>query len=322
LTKASHYPAFVALLCLNVLLSGCGVSSSRPLNPANTTPSGVSNGKSIFSFLEDSPADNVVAFRIDVTGATLSTGAGTRVSIADTTGTFPMVRATQQFELRHLNLAPTLAFHTSSIPGGDYKILNLSFANPQLTVRDRQGNITRVDGSTAPSVQLSTSSVSIPLALSVNGPVGLMLDFNLRQSIMIDAKGNYIVDPVIIPSVVGEPSSTSELQDAEGQIVSLSSANGSISQFGNLQMGVQLLDSGKTVHVTANSDVIDRSGEVVNLQVGQMIELSAQFQKDGTFRATEISPASSDPSLSYKGVVSAVQPNSSGDFSINMILQN
>lgn len=233
-----------------------------------------------------------------------------------------MVRATQQVELLHLNLAPTLAFHSGNIPSGNYKALNLSFTHPQLTMRDSQGHITQVDGSTTPSVRLANSRVSVPLAVSVNGPAGLMLDFNVQQSITMDAKGNYIVSPVIVPLMVNESSETSELQDTAGQIVRLSSTDNSISEFANLQMDVQLLDSGKTVHVTVNSDVIDHGGQAVDLQVGQMIELSAQFQKDGTFRATEISPGSSDPSLSYKGVVSAVQPNSSGEFSINVILQN
>jgi len=326
MTKASYYPGLVAVLCLNLLLSGCGVTSSRNSAPANTTPLGEDNKQSMFSFLEDSPADNVVAFRLDATGAALSTDAGTSFSINDTVDTFPMVRAIQRVELRHLHLAPTLAFHTSNVPSGDYTTLNLSFANPQLTVRDSQGNITRVDGSTTPSVHLTKSSVSIPLALSVNGPVGLMLDFNLQQSIMLDAKGNYIVDPVIIPSVISEFGAATELQDTEGQIVKISRDDQLQERFGkfvNIEMDVQLLNSGKTVHVMANSDIINRS--IVpfgDLQVGQMIELSAQFQKDGTFLATGISPSSSNPSLTYKGLVSGVQPDSSGNFLVNMILQN
>jgi len=227
----------------------------------------------------------------------LTNAAGQSVSIAN--GAHPM-------EFRHLELAPTLAFQTN-VPLDNYSALKLSFTNPQIIVRSSTGKMVRLNGSTTPSVRLASSNVRVPVAMSVSGVTGLMFDFDLQRSITIDSSGNYIVNPVI-SAFVTDNSGPGQLEDTLGQIVSVASGE-------NLQiLDVSLLDTGTVVrvHTDAKTFFGTSIGQFSNLSVGQVIELDAQLQQDGTFLASLIDAGPPDPSRSYHGLLSSMQQASAG----------
>lgn len=286
-------------------LTGCGVGANGN-QPALPPSNGVSSG-SVTGFITDAPVAGVVAFQIDMTGAALTDAQGHRTNLTNTV---------QEIEVRHLELSPTLAFQGVSAPSGNYTALNLTFANPQLTLSDAQGNVTQLNSTTTPSVRLAHVSLnqSVALSLAANSNAGLMIDFDLHQSLSVDANGNYVIDPVVKLGVPGTQATLSpNLTAAAGTILNIPAA-------GVLEL--QLRDGGQKARITtdSNTQFIGTNGQVSSLQVGQAIEVAARFQSDGTFMATRIE-AASDPSLSLQGVVTSVNHDTEGNASIEVVAQ-
>jgi len=286
-------------------LTGCGAGANgnQPILPSS---SGVSSG-SVTGFITDAPVAGVVAFQIDMTGAALTDVQGHRTNLTNTV---------QEIEVRHLELSPTLAFQSVSAPGGSYTALNLTFANPQLTLSDAQGNVTQLNSTTTPSVRLAHVSLNqaVALNLAANSNAGLMIDFDLHQSLSVDANGNYVIDPVVKLGVPGTQATLSpNLTAAAGTILNIPAAG---------VLDLQLRDSGQKARITtdSNTQFIGTSGQVSSLQVGQPIEVAARFQSDGTFSATRIE-AISDPSLSLQGVVTSVNHDADGNASLEVVAQ-
>jgi hypothetical protein len=286
-------------------LTGCGVGANG--NQPSLPPSnGVSSG-SVTGFITDAPVAGVVAFQIDMTGAALTDVQGRRTNLTNTV---------QEIEVRHLELSPTLAFQGVSEPGGNYTALNLTFANPQLTLSDAQGNITQLNRTTTPSVRLAHVSLNQPVALNLaaNSNAGLMIDFDLHQSLSVDANGNYVIDPVVKIGVPGTQATPSpNFADAAGTIRNIPAAG---------VLDLQLRDSGQKARITTDSNTrfTGTNGQFSSLQVGQAIEVAAHFQSDGTFTATRIA-AAYEPSLSLQGVVTSVNHDADGNASLEVVAQ-
>src|ERR1700733_14388084 len=102
------------VLAIIIGVNGCTRVTGQPTRPATGSSGTVS------AFLTDAPADGVVAFSIQVTGVSLVGSNGISTSIS---------RGIQEIEMRHLQLAPTLAFQ-GNVPPGTFTALNMEFANP------------------------------------------------------------------------------------------------------------------------------------------------------------------------------------------------
>src|SRR5277367_2601783 len=144
--------AFIAVL------SGCGSGSSGSAQ----TPAPQSN--SVFVTGTDAPLPSVVAFRVDITGMTVTDG----------TNTYPVLNGTQTVDFARLNGLRTL-LDINSIPAGTYTTATVTLANPSLdylnvtspqTVPPTHPTISTLDTTAASSPQLSltSSQLAIPLA--------------------------------------------------------------------------------------------------------------------------------------------------------------
>lgn len=292
--------ALIAVLGL-ISLSGCAGVVTAP----STTPAASSGN--VVAFLTDAPADGVAAFTIQLTGATLvgSNGVSTGIS----TGV-------QQIEIRHLALASTVALQTAGAPSGNYTALNLSFANPTITLVDGSGNVTVLNGTTSPAVKLASVTVNAPISMSLapNGAAGLVMDFDLRQSISTDGSGNYVVTPVVNVSNVTNSTTEPNLNSAEGTVVSVPSSNA---------VNLLLEDTGQVVRVTTNPSTLFSAdaGTFTNVSSGQYIDVDAAFQSDGTFLASRVNMVSTNPSLCFSGVVSGVTTDGSGNTTLAVVVQ-
>jgi hypothetical protein len=282
-------------------LSGCAGVVTAP----STTPAASSG--SVAAFLTDAPADGVAAFTIQLTGATLVGSNGVSTSIS--TGV-------QQIEIRHLALASTVALQTAGAPSGNYTALNLSFANPQMTLVDGSGNVTVLTATTTPSVTLANVTVNAPISMSLapNGAAGLVMDFDLRQSISSDGSGNYVVTPVVNVSNVTGSSTEPNLENAQGTVVSVPSSNA---------VNLLLEDTGQVVRVTTNPSTLFSAdaGTVTSVSSGQYIDVDAAFQNDGTFLASRVNTVSSNPAMCFSGVVSGVTTDGSGNTTLAVVVQ-
>jgi hypothetical protein len=282
-----------------ILLAGCSSKTTEPA-PAVT-------GNTVAAFLTDSPADGVVAFRIDMTGASLVSSNGSE---------FDFRSGLQQIEIRHLELAPTLALQTKNAPNGDYTVLRLTFANPQITRCDAQGNVTILNANSFPSVRLATISINLPINAILQGNVatGLMIDFDLQQSIQIDNRGNYVITPVLTVSDVINSPNNAAVQNAEATILSIPSPG---------VVNLQLLDTGQRISAVTNASTTFAAytGQAESMQAGETVELDAQFQSDGTLYTDRMDVLSPSSEVTFRGVVTGVNQDSSGRTSLELVSQ-
>jgi hypothetical protein len=275
----------------------------------------------VTAFIQDAPVSpsggtsslsisDVPSFSVDVSGAALS-GSGSNASL---------LSSVQSLELRHLDLAPTMLSVSPNTPSNNtYAGLALTLANPRLTVINSQGQVRQLNGTTTPSVRLTQSGLSLPLAVTVpaNGQVGLEIRFDVQSSVSLDSSGNYVITPVVNASVVGSSPAEDQMVGAVGTIKSLSSSS-------QEAITLQLVQTNQTVQATVNNNTVWSSdvGQFSALRVGENLTLNAQFQSDGTYLATFVGSAAPNPSASYQGVLASVGQDSSGNTTISVVAQN
>ncbi|HEY7406028.1 MAG TPA: DUF4382 domain-containing protein [Candidatus Angelobacter sp.] len=288
------------LLAMAIVLSGCGTTGSNTTTPPPPPPPGSSN---LTVFATDAAADNVLAFKVDVTS----------ISVTDSSGKSTTLTTTPQtLELRHLQLAPTVALQAANLPSGQYNSISVTLANPELAVFSA--------GTVSQKVPtLSSSTVSIPLtnfSLPSGGTQGLALDFDLNSSISTNASGGFVVSPVIHPVAVSSSSAGMELVDSVGQISAMPSNPAKSFDY-------QLMSGAATARVVTDANTVFDGGitSFANLQVGQYVEVDGQFQSDGTFLAKYVELSASNPGLRVQGVVAAVSTTTTGT-SLSLVVQD
>jgi uncharacterized protein DUF4382/uncharacterized protein DUF5666 len=288
------------LLALAMLLSGCGTTGSSTPPPPPPPPPNASN---LTIFATDAAADNVLAFKVDVTSISVTDSAGKSTTLTTTP---------QTLEFRHLQMAPTLALQAANLASGNYSSISVTLANPKLAVFNA-GTVTQA------TPQLTSSTVSIPLtnfSLPSGGTQGLALDFDLLNSISTNASGGFVITPVIKPIAVSASSAGMELVDTVGQISAMPSNPAKSFDY-------QLSSGAATARVLTDASTVFDGGitSFANLQIGQYVEVEGQFQSDGTFLAKYVELSASNPGLRVQGVVASVTTTASGT-SLSLVVQN
>ena len=296
----------LGLVAVALGLSGCGTTGSKGTGTPVPVPSPSPNAANLTIFAADAAADNVLAFKVDVTS----------ISVTDSTGkTTSLTTTPQTLELRHLALAPTVALQAGNLPSGQYNSISLTLANPELAVFSGTGTVTQVT-----NPQLATSTVSIPLtnfSLPSGGTQGLALDFDLVNSITTNATGGFVITPVIHPASVTPPSSTMELVDTVGQVSALPGTPVNSFNF-------QLSSGAATARVVTDANTVFDDGLTAfsGLQVGQFVEVAGMFQSDGSFLAKYVELSAANQGLRVQGVVATVQTSAAGATSMSLVVQN
>lgn len=270
--------AAAALGVLAGILCGCGgrVSLSQAIS---------ASGNNTTVFVTDAAADKVLAFRLDVTAASLVDSTGHSVNAAG---------MPRHLELRHLELAPAILFQ-ANLPPANYTTLNLTVANVEVDVASSGTTVQTFNAFTSPGVSISKANITLPMTVSVagNSVPGLMVDFDLRSSLTTDTSGNYTFNPVVQVTPVASTTPGWQLAGARGEVVSV---NGST-------IHLQLYDGGFAVPVQVNSNTqfsSDLQG-ITGLSAGQAVEISAHFA-NGTYTADAID-SDVNPAVSKRGVV-------------------
>jgi hypothetical protein len=300
MVKARSWIHHLGCLPLAWAIMGCA-GAVQQKTPPPPGPTGT-----VAAFLTDSPASGVVSLSLLVSGASLTDSTGKNTAI---------LSSTEQPELRHLELAPTLLVQAPSIPTGSFSSAVLTLANPQISVSDSTGNVRQLDGSTTPSVKLTNSSVSLPVSLSVtaNSLIGMQLDVDLGKSLSIDSSGNYIINPIINVSIVDGTKPELDVVDTVGTVSALSTNS----------FTVQLPSNAGNVTVDTDSSTVWSSdiGQFSNLLAGQTIEMNAEMQSSGSYLAKFIGSSTANLPTTYEGILTHVQNNSSASSIIDVTVQ-
>ncbi|HWC19706.1 MAG TPA: DUF5666 domain-containing protein, partial [Terriglobales bacterium] len=181
---------------------------------------------------------------------------------------------------------------------GTFNNVQIGLSTPRLTLVGPGGAIQQLTETTTPSVSLSNSSVTVPASftLTAGQMQGLTLDFNVQSSLWLDTNGNYVITPVMKSSTA----TSTGLSELSMSLVKISAVQASSSS-----MDVQVPATGDSVHMKVDSSTtFDHAvGQFSGLQPGQMIEVEAKFQSDGSYLAKYINQGPPDPTLRFEGVL-------------------
>ncbi|MGH2361176.1 MAG: DUF5666 domain-containing protein [bacterium] len=266
-------------------LEACGSSSITPNNspaPAGSAP--------VSLVMRDTPPSGVtvLSFEISVLSATLNSSGGNAPLI-----TGDPIRV----EVEHLQIENAF-LDTTKVPAGTYDSITVTFANPEMTILNNSGAAigTCANGAkceltpTLNPASVTFTGAPFPLTITANLPAGLLLDFNLNNSIQSDlsvAPAITFTQLTVKPGQDGQEGEVEEIDDVKGQITAVDATNSTITVQDNYsgQSFTAKVDSDTEIE---GFDEIGLPNSFSSLQVGQIVELGLMLLSDGTFKAKKV----------------------------------
>jgi hypothetical protein len=263
-------------------LAGCSSNSST----TNPPPSGT---VPVNMTIHDTPPSGVtiLSFEVKVTGASLQPADSTQAAVS-------LLSAPEEIELEHLQTSSALLSATS-VAAGTYNSLEVTFANPQMTILNDTGATLTVGGKSCANGQvcevdptLNQASVTVtstpfPLTLAASAPVSLKLDFNIQNSVQSDLS--------ITPAVSVTTATTPAEQDQEdieltGAISAVDSSNHTFT------MTVAMDGQTDTIATDTNTEFdFEHQGCTANdfscLSAGEVVKVEARTN-NGTLTAKDV----------------------------------
>jgi len=269
-------PISMMIICL--ALAGCGGINQFGSQPPNN------GNSSVVLAMTDTPPSNVsiLSAQVTLTGATLMPG---NVSLLSGSSTVDLVRL--QTDVAYLGTA-------TSIPAGNYTAVNLTFANPKLTIEnDTAAPIAGCAvGAICTIVPTATPmSTTVPLkafSIASSSTTGLLIDVNLDNlltaSLGEDFSAGTTVTP-FIPAGLGAPAVGAE--DVVGQVGNINASNKTFTLM-NATASYSLLkvDNTSTFFQFPNSAC--STPGFACLQNNQILSVDIGIQADGSILARNI----------------------------------
>ncbi len=278
---------FLITPLLFFLACGGGTSSMQ----TNSQPGAV------FVTGEDAPVSSVVAFKVTINSITLNNGS-TSVQVLSTPTAVDFGRL--------MGLRSLLGFNT--VAPGTYNSATFVFENASPAPVIDSVNL----NTTPPSVQpltgnFSQATVTVPfpagkpLVVGSNGLAGLHIDFNLRDSLAVDANHQMtgVINPVISVQAVSASEELGEITDLIGNVVSVST-NSFVMQG---PYGFQ-----RTIAVDQNTQY-NGSNSFSSIMVDGIVSVIGTMQADGSILAKGVELITTDKAF-ISGRLLAVNPAS------------
>jgi Domain of unknown function (DUF4382) len=305
--KPKKWISGILVAAMVVVVSGCGGGAS------STTQTPQQQSGSVFVTGTDAPLPSVLSFQVDITGMTVSDGMNPPVSVLNGTQTVDFARLNGLHTLLDLN----------SIPAGTYTTVNVTLANPEiayLSVPNPQTNpptrpvVATLNGTTAPAVTLTQSSVAItlssPLTVTAGDTIGLSFDFDLRHSIQVDSSGQFtgVVNPTLDLKAVTPSDSDAYIDDFVAGVTSVGTSSFMIQGPHGRQFTVNVNDQTEW----------ENSESISNLTTTSIVEIAGTLDRtSGAILADTVAIVSQD-SFFAGGLVTFVDPatNTANDFDL------
>ncbi len=295
--------------CLAVALCGLfGLSAcTRPLCMGTGRGCGVTSGSTApFTLAISSPftlglSDNapagvtVISFRISITGAVLQPG---NVSLISTP---------QTIELTQLQ-TDNYIIGTTTVAAGNYTSLDITFANPDMTIYNGAGSAANCTVGTIceiqPTLAVSSVTLSPSLTLSANTPAAVELELSVNDSLQSDLSFNPSSGLTFqqLPSV----SSTSTL-------LPLNTVAGVITSIGTSQFAMTTTAGESFTIATTSStqysfpSTVCSANDFTCLATGQIVSADLNVLGSGSFQAGTVifEDSSGDPAI--VGTIAAIK---------------
>jgi hypothetical protein len=289
--KSHDKPLRLALPLLTaavILISGCGSASTL-----NSSTQSATTGPA-FVVGTDAPMASVTSFAVQIQSVELTDSAGDTASLISGTPTVDFARFNGLQTLLDMNDVPAGTYTGVTINLGTATLgfLSTTAAPPSITTE---------------AATLTTSTVSLtlnhPLTITTAGaPVGLRMDFDLKDSIQVDSNGNITgtVDPTFNVRTVARTDAGGYIDELVAGVVSVNQTGQSFivqgphgEQFTINVSGTTEWDGGASLSALNTSSIVQVSG---------MLDPAAQ-----TFDADEVMVLS-DTGFYAGGLVTYVTP--------------
>lgn len=291
--KTHNTPLRLALLMLSAavtLATGCSNGSMSNANSSASTGSAFVVGT-------DAPMASVTSLAVQIQSITLTDGSGNTANLISGTPTVDFARYNGLQSLIDMN----------DVPVSD------STGYTSATITLGTATIGYIDTTTTPPAiktepaTLTTSTVTVSLAKPLiiahaAAPVGLRVDFDLRQSIQVDTNGNITgtVDPTFDVRTVARTDTGAYIDEFIAGVVSVNSTGQSFIIQG--PHGEQF-----TINVNGQTEW-DGSASLSTLNTSSIVQVSGQFDPaDQTLDADEVAVLS-DKGFYAAGQVTYVTP--------------
>jgi len=285
----------VKLLVLSAalaLLVACANS-----NNSQTGTTGNQQG-ALFVTGEDAPVSSVVGFNVTINSITLNNSSTTVQAMTTPTAV--------DFG-RLMGLRSLLAFNT--IPQGTYTSATFTFATnpaPLISYVDLSANPISVQELTG---TLNQTTVTVPfpsgapLAVSSNGLVGLHMDFDIRDSLVVNGSNQITgaINPVLTVQAVSASDDVGQITEFTGNVVSTDTNSNSFLMQG--PYGFQ-----ETIDVNASTQY-NGSNSLSTLTPDAIVSVVGTVQADGSILASGVELISTDKAF-ISGRILAVNPTS------------
>ena len=297
--NARIFRTLLFVFIIATALSGCSGQSS-----SSTTQSNQPTGN-VFVLGTDAsaPLPTVIDFQAMVTSVKLSDGTTTQELLAGGPQTVDFSRLDGLKALLDLN----------SVPAGSYNSVTVMLSSPTITFIDITQNPPGVS-MMAGNLLTSTVTVNLPqtLVLNQNDLVGLVIDFDLRDSLEIN---NGVVDGNVVPvlkiNAFAADDPNVNIDEFRAGVVSVSGSTFQIQG-----------PHGRMFTVTTNTNTDFEDGATIaDLNSNTIVEVSGQLDRSTlNIIADEVEIVSQDHFV-LGGLITAVTPSSGAANSIDVFVR-
>src|SRR6202453_1225796 len=240
-------------------VAGCS-SGSGSAPSSSTTPA---QSGSVYVLGTDAPLPSVVSFAVSLQSITLSNGSATPVSILNGAQTVDFARFNGLNTLLDFNAIPAGTYTTATITLGSATLGYLNTAPPAApTIASTTATLTQ---------SVVTVNLASPFVVNAGDMDALRFDFDLRQSIQVNATGQITgqVTPVLNLTALSASDPERYIDEFDAGVVSIDSASDSFVVQG--PHGRQY-----TVQLSSNTE-FENSETIANLTTSSIVQVSGTF---------------------------------------------
>lgn len=284
--RSLNLAALLALVALT--FTACGGGSSSP----SSNGSGSSQAQ-VFVTGEDAPLPSVVSFYITINSITIN-NSSTSVNVLSTPTTVDFGRL--------IGLRSLLGFN--KVAAGTYTSATFTLASPVIYYVDittTPPSIGTVKGTLTNSTVTVAFPTGKPLTVAGDGLAGLHMDFDLRQSLAVDNKGQITgsVNPTIDVMAVSASDDLGQITDFTGSVVSVSTSASTFTMQG--PYGFQ-----EVIDTNAQTQ-FNGTYTLASLPANAIVSVVGTVQADGSILASGVEVITTDLAF-ISGRILAVNP--------------